>query len=162
MAAFDGTLILVSHDREFLNGLVNKVYEFKNQKIKEHLGGIYEFLQKRKLENLVELNRKVKPVIDSVSKQTSAIKQDYLEKKEMDKIIRKASQQVVASEQKIESLEKELEEITLLLANPDHIEKSSGEKLYNRHGEVEKLLEKEMSTWERLNTELEQLKEQRF
>lgn len=162
LAAFDGTLILVSHDREFLNGLVNKVYEFKNHKIKEHLGGIYEFLQKRKLENLVELERKVKPVIDSVSKQPSAIKQDYLEKKEMDKIIRKASQQVVASEQKIESLEKELEEITSLLANPDHIEKSSGEKLYNRHGEVEKLLEKEMSTWERLNTELEQLKEQRF
>ena len=162
LAAFDGTLILVSHDRELLNGLVNKVYEFKNHKIKEHLGGIYEFLQKRKLENLVELERKVKPVIDSVSKQPSAIKQDYLEKKEMDKIIRKASQQVVVSEQKIESLEKELEEITFLLANPDHIEKSSGEKLYNRHGEVEKLLEKEMSTWERLNTELEQLKEQRF
>ncbi len=162
LAAFDGTLILVSHDREFLNGLVNKVYEFKNHKIKEHLGGIYEFLQKRKLENLVELERKVKPVIDSVSKQPSAIKQDYLEKKEMDKIIRKASQQVVASEQKIESLEKELEEITSLLANPDHIEKSSGVKLYNRHGEIEKLLEKEMSTWERLNTELEQLKEQRF
>jgi ATP-binding cassette subfamily F protein 3 len=162
LAAFDGTLILVSHDREFLDGLVNKVYEFKNQKIKEHLGGIYEFLQKRKLENLAELERKTRSVADATVKPTSAIKQDYLEKKEMDRIIRKASQQVVASEQKIESLEKELDDITTLLATPDKIEKGSEEKLYKRHGEVEKLLEEEMSTWERLNTELEQLKEQRF
>ncbi len=162
LAAFDGTLILVSHDREFLDGLVNKVYEFKNQKIKEHLGGIFEFLQKRKLENMAELERKVKPTIAATDKQPSAVKQDYLEKKEMDKIIRKASQLVVTSEQKIETLEKELEEIATKLATPDKIEKGAQEKFYKRHGEVENLLECEMSNWEQLNTDLEQLKEQRF
>ncbi|MDP4210730.1 MAG: ABC-F family ATP-binding cassette domain-containing protein [Bacteroidota bacterium] len=159
---FDGTLILVSHDREFLDGLVDKVYEFRDHKIKQHLGGIYEFLQKRKLENFAELERKTKPATEQVEKEASAVKVDYLEKKEMDKVIRRVNQQVAAAEKKIEELEKELDDITHLLSNPDKIEKGSEEKLYIRHGEVEKLLEQEMSNWEQLNTELEGLKEQRF
>ncbi len=158
---YNGTLILVSHDREFLDGLVAKVYEFRNHKVKLHIGGIYEFLQKRKLENLAELERKAKPVSEQISKEPSAIKLDYLEKKELDKAIRKASQQVTASEQKIEWLEKELEEIKKLLADPGKIEKGTEAKIYIRHGEIEKLLKEEMSLWEQLNTQLEQLKEQR-
>jgi len=162
LKSFDGTLILVSHDREFLDGLVDKVYEFRDHKIKEHIGGIYEFLQKRKLENFKELEKKVKVEVIPQTKEPTVIKMDYLEKKELDKIIRKISQQIAATEQKIEKLEKELTEITEMLSNPDKIEKSSEEKLYNRHGEVERMLGQEMLTWEQLNGDLEKIKVQRF
>jgi ATP-binding cassette subfamily F protein 3 len=162
LVSYDGTLIVVSHDREFLNGLVDKVYEFKNHKIKEHIGGIYDFLQKRKLENLAELERKTKPVAEVVTKEPTAVKIDYEERKELDKAIRKISQQIKSSEHTIELYEKELAEITQKLSEPDKIEKGSIEKVYTRHGEVEKLLEKEMLAWEQLNAELEKVKDQRF
>jgi ATP-binding cassette subfamily F protein 3 len=162
LVSYDGTLIVVSHDREFLNGLVDKVYEFKNHKIKEHIGGIYDFLQKRKLENLAELERKTKSAPEAVVKEPTAVKIDYEEKKELDKAIRKISQQIKASEHTIELYEKELAEITKKLSEPDTIEKGSIEKVYTRHGEVEKLLEKEMLIWEQLNAELEKIKDQRF
>jgi ATP-binding cassette, subfamily F, member 3 len=159
---FDGTMIVVSHDREFLDGLVDKVYEFRDHKTKEHIGGIYEFLQKRKLENFAELERKAKPVVEPVTRESTAVKLDYLEKKEMDKVIRKVKQQITDSEHRIEWLEKELANIADLLSNPDKIEKGDEEKLYVKHGEVQKSLEQEMETWEKLNTEWEQMKEQRF
>jgi ATP-binding cassette subfamily F protein 3 len=159
---YDGTLIIVSHDREFLDGLVTKVYEFREHKIKENIGGIYEFLQKRKLSNFAELERKTKTILAQTPKESTAIKQDYLEKKEQDKIIRKVSQQVTTAEQKVEWLEKELAKINTLLAHPENIEKSEASKLYVKHGEVEKLLKEEMSIWEKLNVELEELKRQRL
>ncbi|HEY4786275.1 MAG TPA: ATP-binding cassette domain-containing protein [Bacteroidales bacterium] len=162
LISYDGTLIVVSHDREFLDGLVDKVYEFRDHKIKEHLGGIYEFLQKRKLENLAELEKKSKPVVEQTPKESTGVKTDYLEKKELDKAIRKVNQQILASEQRIEQLEKELAAITEMLSNPDRIEKGKEEKLYLRHGEVEKLLTAEMITWEQWNAELEKVKVQRF
>jgi ATP-binding cassette subfamily F protein 3 len=158
LIAFDGTLIVVSHDREFLDGLVDKLYEFRNQKTKQHLGGIYEFLQKRNLENLAELERKTKACAEVASKEPTAIKQDYLEKKEKDKQLRKMAQVVQASEQKIEQLEKELADIAEKLSNPALIEKGSEEKLYIRHGEVEKLLEAEMQVWESSCAEYERMK----
>jgi ATP-binding cassette subfamily F protein 3 len=158
---YDGTLIIVSHDREFLDGLVTKVYEFRDHKIKENIGGIYEFLQKRKLENLGELERKAKPTLEA-PKESTMLKKDYLEKKEFDKVIRKASQQVTTAEQKIEWLEKDLAKINALLTNPEKIEKDEASALYIRHGEVEKLLKEEMALWEKLNIELEELKRQRF
>jgi ATP-binding cassette subfamily F protein 3 len=138
------------------------VYEFKNHKIKEFIGGIYDFLQKRKLENLSELERKTKTGNEPAAKEATIIKQDYLEKKELDKVIRKLSQQITTAEQKIEWLEKEIQEINGLLSDPAKIEKGSEAKLYVRHGEVEKLLKEEMSIWEKLNVELEELKKQRF
>jgi len=159
---YDGTLIVVSHDREFLDGLVDKIYEFKNRKIKEHIGGIYEFLQKRKLENMAELERKAKPESAPSLKEATALKIDYIEKKELDKTIRKISQQIRSSEHTIELFEQELNDITQKLSDPDKIEKGAAEKLYTRHGEVQKLLEKEMSDWEQLNAELEKIKVQRF
>jgi len=159
---YDGTLVIVSHDREFLDGLVGKVYEFRNHKIKEHIGGIYDFLRKRKLENFAELERKAKPVIKQIPKETTSVKLDYAEKKELDKAIRKADQQVKTSEQKIEWLEKELDDINILLADPSKIEKGNEDKMYTRHGEIEKLLYEEMSLWEQLNKQLDQLKEKRF
>lgn len=162
LVSYDGSLIVVSHDREFLDGLVDKVYEFKEHKIKEHIGGIYDFLQKRKLENLAELEKKTKAAAVQPAKEITEVKIDYQEKKELDKIIRKITGQIAACEQKIESLEKELADIADKLANPDKIEKGKEESLYIRHGEVEKLLEKEMAYWEQLNADLEKVKIQRF
>jgi ATP-binding cassette subfamily F protein 3 len=159
---YDGTMVIVSHDREFLNGLVSKVYEFKHHLVKEHIGGIYEFLEKRKIENLAELERKLKTQNTSAIKEDSANKTDYLEKKELDKAIRKINQQIELSESKIAKYEEELESITQLLSEPEKIEKGKDGTLYQRHGELEKLIEFEMGQWECLHAELEKIKEQRF
>lgn len=162
IANFDGTLIVVSHDREFLDGLVNKVYEFRDHKIKEHIGGIYDFLKKRKLESLSELERKSKPSELQVQKGDTPSKNEYTEKKELDKSIRKLSQQVTVIENNISTLENEISHIKDILSNPEKIENISNEKLYLRHGQAEKELEAEMNDWEKLNTELEALKAKRF
>ncbi len=162
IANFDGTLIVVSHDREFLDGLVNKVYEFRDHKIKEHIGGIYDFLKKRKLESLSELERKSKPSELQVQKGDTPSKNEYAEKKELDKSIRKLSQQVTVIENNISTLENEISHIKDILSKPEKIENISNEKLYLRHGQAEKELEVEMNDWEKLNTELEALKAKRF
>jgi ATP-binding cassette subfamily F protein 3 len=159
---FDGTLIIVSHDREFLDGLVKKVYEFRDHKIKEHIGGIYEFLQKRKLENLAELEKSTKQPDLQAQKVITANKIDYIGKKELDKTIRKINQQISASEKNIAALENEIAHIKDLLANPGKIENVSNEKLYLRHGEAEKDLENEMNNWADLNNALENIKGQRL
>lgn len=157
---FDGSVIIVSHDREFLDGLVDKIYEFRDHKIKQHLGGIYEFLKKRNLENLAELERKTKSSPSTTPKENVVIKQDYLGKKELDKSIRKVNQQIESSEKKIAALEKELETIALFLTTPNADENAVATS-YLRHGTIEKELEQELALWESLNTEMEQLKKQK-
>lgn len=156
---YDGTVILVSHDREFLDGLVNKVYEFRNKKIKQHIGGIYEFLEKKKILNLKALEQKEKLQSQNTFKETAAGKLDYLEKKEYDKQLRKLTNQVLQAEAKVEELENQIQHIEKKLSDPSlHGEV---EKLYLQHTEVKQALEKEMLLWESLNIELEQFKEQR-
>jgi ATP-binding cassette, subfamily F, member 3 len=160
---YDGTLVIVSHDREFLDGLVNKVYEFKNKKVKEHIGGIYEFLEKRKIENLAELERKTKQsLLKPETKESLSSKLDYNEKKEYDRSIRKVNQQISDAENRISALEAEMDEVTRLLSQPELIEKGNSESLYIRHGEIEKLIEAEMTKWEQLNADLQKMKDQRI
>jgi ATP-binding cassette subfamily F protein 3 len=155
---YDGTVILVSHDREFLDGLVNKVYEFRSRKIKQHIGGIYEFLEKKKIQNLQALEQKDKQARNA-EKETPAGKLDYQEKKEYDKMLRKIANQVSQSETRIEELEARIQNIEQKLSDPSlH---SEVEKLYLEHNEVKQALENEMKQWETLNIELEQFKEQR-
>lgn len=156
---YDGTVIVVSHDREFLDGLVSKVYEFRHRKIKQHLGGIYDFLEKKKIQNLQALEQKDRIKSADAGKETQAGKLDYLEKKEYDKMLRKLSNQVLQSESRIEDLESRMQDIERKLSDPSmHAEI---EKLYLAHDEVKQLLENEMRSWENLNIELEQFKEQR-
>ncbi|MFP4025229.1 MAG: ribosomal protection-like ABC-F family protein [Thiohalospira sp.] len=157
---FKGTIILVSHDREFLDGLVDKVFEFRDKKIKEHIGGIYDFLHKRKLENLKQLEQKTK--IKTVKKEISNTenKEAYLERKELDKKIRKAEKDVNNSEQKIEMLEKEMAEINKKLSDPAQMNHDTS--LFSRYEELKKLLEKEMEHWENFTEKLENLKADRF
>ena len=157
---FNGTIIIVSHDREFLDGLVDKVYEFRNKNIKEHLGGIYDFLQKRKLENLRQLEQKAKAKNVVKESKNNDSKEAYLERKELDKKIRKAEKEVHSSEQKIEKLEKEIAEINLKLSDPEQMNHDSS--LFSRYEELKKWLEKEMEHWEKYTEKLENLKDDRF
>ena len=112
---FDGTVIVVSHDREFLDGLVTKVYEFGGGVVKEHIGGIYDFLQKKKMENLNELQLSQSPTVSAAKKeepvQASDNKLSYEAQKEQNKKIRKLEKQVADCETLIERLEKEVAEL---------------------------------------------------
>ena len=156
---FEGTLILVSHDREFLDDLVEKVYEFRDKKIRQHIGGIYDFLRKRKLENLKEIERKEKKDPQNREKKTSENKQTYLERKEFEKIIRKAEKIVKASELKIENFEREMEQLSEVLSDS---EKMNGDTtLFSKYEELKTELEHEMKNWEKSIEELEELKQQR-
>lgn len=151
---FDGTVIVVSHDREFLNGLSSKVYEFRNKKIKEHLGGIYDFLQSKKMESLKELEvaKKVVQVQEDVA--PSENKLNYLERKEMSKKISKMERAVSKAEENIARFEEEIVKMEDMLANP---EKMQDQSLFSKYEQAKKDLENEMQAWEDFNEELELL-----
>ena len=118
---YDGTLIIVSHDRDFLDGLVDKLYEFRDGKVKEHLGGVQEFLERRKLENLSELERHYKPVeekpVEVVQKKEEA-KQEYQARKYVSKEEKKIRNRISFLEKKIEEYETKMSEIEAKLMNP--------------------------------------------
>lgn len=152
---FEGTVIVVSHDRDFLDGLVDKVYEFGGGKVREHLGGIYDFLQSKQLSSLQELERKnslkQSPLIEE---QSSTGKLSYAEKKERERLFRKAEKKLAEAEKVVESLEIELSDIEAKLASG-----TNDNDLFLRHGDVKKKLENAMSEWELAGMELEYLKD---
>lgn len=159
---FDGTLIIVSHDREFLNGLVEKVYEFSDGKVKEHLGGIYDFLRRRKLDNLKELERKREEERESEPKSDSDQKQAWLERKEMDKQIRKVVSQLEDVEESIEKIEAEIAGLDAKFANPDpNAQDTSHYEFFSHYQYLKKELGDNMNKWEELSIEVEQLKVKR-
>ena len=156
IADFDGTVIVVSHDRDFLDGLVGKVYEFGGGKVREHLGGIYDFLQHKQMESLRELEKSVPSKTDNDHIQEPAVssgKQSYAEKKEFEKQIRKAERLVKDAEAKVSQLEAELKVVEDKLAAG-----ATDNDLFERHGEVSKSLDAAMSEWEDATMELENLK----
>jgi ATP-binding cassette subfamily F protein 3 len=160
---YNGTVIIVSHDRDFLNGLVNKVYEFTHGKVKEHIGGIYDFLRRKKLETLKELEA-VQRQQKSTDKTNAPSDQKKLweERKELDRKIRKVENQINKLEQEISSLESELSEIDNKLTDPaaHGIDLSDKEFFTNYEGKKEDLATK-MEQWEDLATQLDKLKQQR-
>ena len=153
--AFDGTAIIVSHDREFLDGLVTKVYEFGGGKVKEHLGGIYDFLQSRQIDDLSELQRTQnnQSAQNNQSSQSSP-KNNYAEHKEQQKRLRKAERAVEESERKINDMERRLKELDELLMNPVN---ASNMEYVTEYTTVKKALDEEVERWEKLSEELEQL-----
>lgn len=156
IADFDGTVIVVSHDRDFLDGLVEKVYEFGGGKVREHLGGIYDFLQHKQMESLRELEKSVPSKTNNDQIQEPAVssgKQSYAEKKEFEKQIRKAERLVKDAEAKVSQLEAELKVVEDKLAAG-----ATDNDLFERHGEVSKSLDAAMSEWEDATMELENLK----
>jgi ATP-binding cassette subfamily F protein 3 len=105
---YDGTLIVVSHDRDFLDGLVSKVYEFRHNRIRENIGGIYDFLRKKKIVSLREIEKKDRTVTETRYEGDSTNKQKYIEKKEYERNLRKLRRRLEDSEKEIERMEKEL------------------------------------------------------
>ena len=155
--AFDGTVIVVSHDREFLDGLVDKIYEFGNKKVVEHLGGIYNFLERKKMESLKELERKT--VIQKESANTDAPKTQNQEtresRKEQSKQIRKVEKEIADRERQIAKLEAEIVTLEAKLAAQTG---SYDVALFTKHYELKQRLNYEMDKWTELTLELENLK----
>lgn len=153
LMAYDGTLILVSHDRDFLNGLTDKIYEFKGKKIKEHRCSIYEFLEKKNLITLNQLNLKLPNEKTSGTNSLGDNKAGYIEKKEFDKRIRKIQKQIEGIEQSIENIEARQTEIEHLLSNgqPQDV-------LFIEYEKNKQILFRLMQEWETENTRLEGIK----
>ena len=158
LKSYDGTLIIVSHDRDFLDGLVDKLYEFRDGKVKEHLGGVQEFLERRKLENLSELERHNKPVAEEkpaeVVQKKEEAKQEYQAKKFVSKEERKIRNRISFLEKGIESIEAKMAEIEAVLANPG--EGDDIMELTRAYLENKRELDFKMEEWEKLNEQLEQ------
>lgn len=158
--SFDGTAIIVSHDREFLDGLVTKVYEFGGGKVTEHLGGIYDFLQNKNIDNLDALHTLSNATgninkTDEPNPVTSSDKVSYEQHKEQMKQLRKAEKDVKDSEKKIEKMENRLHELDTLLCQTEY---ASDITLVTEYTEIKKSLDEEIERWEQLSEKLEQLK----
>ena len=157
LKAYDGTLIIVSHDRDFLDGLVDKLYEFRDGKVKEHLGGVQDFLERRKLETLNELERHYKPVVEEkpaeVIQKKEEAKQEYEAKKYISKEERKIRNRISFLEKGIEELEEKQSKIEEVLANPgpeDDIMDLTRTYLENKRE-----LDYKMAEWEKLSASIE-------
>lgn len=156
---FDGTVIVVSHDRDFLDGLVEKVYEFGGGKVREHLCGIYEFLEHKKIATLSELERKEKPLAATGNKAEEEVKQsklDYLEQKELNRRIKQAQKRVATLEDEINVLEQQIAEIEQQLSAGT----SNDPEIYTRHAQCTQQLEETMQAWEQANEELDLINQQ--
>ncbi len=152
---FDGTVIVVSHDRDFLDGLVEKVYEFGNKRVTEHLGGIYDFLEKKKLQSLQELERDTKEPKNPINEETpTQNKLSYEARKEQNKLIKKLERTIAESEKKIEQIENAIKEIEQKLATP---EGASDTSLYTQYANLKKELSEVMDQWTEQTLELEEL-----
>ena len=155
--AFDGTAIIVSHDREFLDGLVSKVYEFGGGKVREHLGGIYDYLRNCEKSGVEAFSLRtettpVQPKTTDTDDKTS--KQSYAERKERQKLITKAEKAVKESERKIEQMEKRLKELDEILSKPEN---ASDMTIVTEYTSTKKALDEEVEKWEEACMKLEEL-----
>ncbi|MCX6277473.1 MAG: ABC-F family ATP-binding cassette domain-containing protein [Bacteroidetes bacterium] len=158
---YNGTLIIVSHDRDFLQGLTNRVFEFRHGKFKEYIGDIYDFLEQRRLRTLNELDAAQKKSSLLTGKdQSSQNKLDWEKRKENDKEIRKVKTQVSKSESEIERIELAIKDKEAMLAKPEKYQKQIQDgSLYKLYEELKQALSREMKRWEELNYELEILED---
>ena len=163
--AFDGTAIIVSHDREFLDGLVSKVYEFGGGKVREHLGGIYDWIRKSPLQltpeggvrngaDKKEASNATAELKPSPAGGSSAGAQSYQERKETMRRISRLQKSVKETETKIENLEKRMKELDAILCTP---EGASDMTVVTEYTSTKKIIDQETDRWEQLSTELEEL-----
>ena len=162
---FDGTVILVSHDRDFLDGLATKVYEFGGGIVKEHLGGIYDFLQKKQIESLNELQKA--PALSTspsggkenadTATQSSGTKLSYEEQKELNKKLKKLERRVADCESEIEQTESAIAILEARMATP---EGASDMALYEQHQKLKQQLDSVMEEWDAVSTELEAVRKE--
>jgi ATP-binding cassette subfamily F protein 3 len=156
---YGGTLIIVSHDRDFLQGLTSKVFEFRNQGIREHLGDIYEFLEKRKLENIDVLNQAVKAAsAGSAGPAGNRSKLDYERRKQFDRDTRKVKNQIVALENEIGKTENRIAELDGWMAIPEHHQdKITNGDVFREYEQLRKSLDQMVHDWEQLHLALEEI-----
>lgn len=153
--AFDGTVIVVSHDREFLDGLVSKVYEFADGKVREHLGGIYDFLQKKNLDNLADIGRmKGAPAVQVAQDKASAGKDDYEAKKELERRKRKVQKKIDDCEKEVERISKEIKDIEEWLSTPTGAQNPA---MFEAYGKLKNDLAEAEKRWEEAMIEGESL-----
>ena len=151
---FDGTLIIVSHDRDFLQGLTNKVYEFRKPHIKEYIGDIYDFLEEKKLKELDDLNKKQKS--QPVESKVSQGKIDYELKKQNDRETKRIERDIKKLEEQIESLENEIAEMDKIMSSPsDFPDVNIDNAWYDSYGKKKDQLQNLMNQWEDKQMELE-------
>ena len=156
LKAYDGTLIIVSHDRDFLDGLVDKLYEFRDGKVKEHLGGVQDFLERRKLESLSELERHYKAVEEKpaeVIQKKEEARQEYQAKKYLSKEEKKIKNRISFLENGIEQIEGKMKEIEAVLISPGP--EDDVMELTRAYLENKRELDFKMTEWEQLNEQLE-------
>ena len=157
--AFDGTAIIVSHDREFLDGLVTKVYEFGGGKVREHIGGIYDYLRTCEKSGVEAFSLKKEPAPDvtDIQREEKASKLSYAERKERQKLIAKAEKAGKESERKIEQMEQRLKELDDILCKPEN---ASDMTIITEYTSTKKALDEEVERWEEASMKLDELKEQ--
>ena len=148
---FDGTVVLVSHDREFLDGIVDKVYEFRDGGVREYLGGIYYFLEKRKLENLHEVERKAPTTTATKSEVVSSGKLSYEQKKEQEKLLRKLRKNVEQIESDLAGVEAQIAEYDARFATATEYNADD----YKAYDELKSRYDHLMHEWEKASYELE-------
>jgi ATP-binding cassette subfamily F protein 3 len=175
---YDGTLIVVSHDREFLDGLVDKVYEFGNRKVKEHLGGVYDFLKRKRMDNLQEIEKKEnskagggliageakiagegsKAGVNSKSprEKTKSSKKEYERRKAIERQKRSLEKKIGQSEDSISALEKEIARLDEIMMEPEKIEDQT---VFTQYEKLKSELFQEMTRWEQVHLELEKLQD---
>ena len=149
---YDGTLIVVSHDREFLDGLVDKVYEFGDREVREHLGGIYEFLRRKKLSSLKEVEKGGRRASSGNTPKSSSNKMEYEKKKNFEKRKRSAQRKVEQSEDNIARLEDEIGALDQLMHDPENIKDQS---VFTKYEQLKSELFHEMQSWEKHQMVLE-------
>lgn len=165
--AFDGTVILVSHDRDFLDGLVSKVYEFGGGQVKEHLGGIYDFIRSHaqsldddadnhSIDSLLHTNTQsgASQPLQTTSKTEKSGAEEYLQRKEQQKKVRKLKQSIEESEAKIAAMEKRIAELNTILSQPEN---ASNMELVTEYTSVQRALDAENERWMELNEKMEKL-----
>lgn len=154
---FDGTVIVVSHDREFLDGLVTKVYEFGGGVVKEHLGGIYDFLSSKHIESLNELHSlRPEPVaVVQGEKPENQKRMSYEQQKELQKKLRKLEKEVAACENRVSELEQQIADVENKLATA---EGASDVSLYELHGTLKKQMDEAVDAWEAASEALDEAK----
>lgn len=165
--AFDGTVILVSHDRDFLDGLVSKVYEFGGGQVKEHLGGIYDFIRSHaqsldddadnhSIDSLLHTNTQpsASQPLQAASKTEKSGAEEYLQRKEQQKKVRKLKRSIEESEAKIASMEKRIAELNTILSQPEN---ASNMELVTEYTSVQRALDAENERWMELNEKMEKL-----
>ena len=163
---YDGTLVIVSHDRDFLQGLTNKVFEFRNKTIKQHIGDVYDFLASKKIANLGELEIKAAEKLQQAAQlqeqksQQSEQKLSFEQKKEADKELRKINNQISKTEKEIERLESEIKKMDEVLMDPEkYKEAMKTPNIFQDYEALKVKLEKEMEQWAMLNEQLEKMKQ---